>query len=149
VNDSSNQNALRDLVRRSSRSFLQYVSEAFPWTTPQELEALDQLQKLAAEERAATNALTEFLARRERVFPYVGPYPAEFTNSNYVSLEHLLPLLVEAQQQALRELDRDAPAVRAPEAQNLVRKLRESQERHLQSLKTLATTYPETASTLR
>ena len=43
---------LQDVLRRESRSLLQYVREAFPWTTPEERELLAKLRQLTDEERA-------------------------------------------------------------------------------------------------
>ena len=44
---SSRQGAVaQDIVRRESRSLLQYVSEAFPWTTREERAALATLQEM-------------------------------------------------------------------------------------------------------
>jgi hypothetical protein len=125
------------VVRRESRSLLQYVAEAFPWTTPAEQAALARLQRLIAEERAAVARVADFLQRRRHVAPYLGPYPMVFTNLNFVSLDHLLPVLAEHQQRALAELDRDLAAVTDPGARAVLEKLCAVKREHLAALKTL------------
>jgi hypothetical protein len=81
---------LQDLFRRESRSLLQYVSESFPWITPEEQHALASLQAMVREERDSLAGLAGFLTRNH-VFPLpLGPYPMTFTNINYMSLDHLV-----------------------------------------------------------
>jgi hypothetical protein len=147
--DAKTENLLHKIVRREGRSFLQYVSEAFPWTTAEERAPLSQLQKLIAEEREATGRLMEFLARRSHTYPYLGSYPTGFTNFGYISLEHLLPMLVEYEGRSLGELECDLAEITDTEVLALVQDMVDMKRRHLDVLKKMAAAHPETQSTMR
>src|SRR3989442_15666615 len=98
---------LQQLVQRESRSLLQYLREAFPWTTDQNRDAWGQLQQLMDEEQQGVGALVQFLVRWLHTFPYLGSYPSDFTNINFVALEHLLPLLEEEARRSVAALERE------------------------------------------
>src|SRR5438445_8864998 len=102
--DSRTQTRLQQLLRRQSRSCLQYVSDSFPWTTSEEKPTLAQLQTLIDEERRANAALAKFLTRQRIPVPYLGSYPVAFTTLNFVSLDHLLPILVDTERRAIADL---------------------------------------------
>ncbi len=141
--DAGTQALLPDILRREGRSLLQYVSEAFPWITSEEQEALSQLQKMVAEERDRAAALSQFLARRHVEPPYLGVYPVAFTNINYVSLDHLWPLLIDYERRAIADLERDLAAVSDAEAKEQIQAILESKRQHLQALQALAAAHPE------
>src|SRR5260370_37450263 len=100
--DASTAAILQSIIARESRSLLQYVRESFPWTTMEEQHVLAALNQLTAEEQQAAAVLGRLLFRRRRQTPYVGPYPVAFTNINYLSLDHLLPLLTRHHRPAIR-----------------------------------------------
>src|SRR5437764_1026999 len=108
--DAITQRTLVNIVQREGHSLLLYVSEAFPWTTPEEQGALQQFQELALKEGAAVGELRKALARHH-IFPPPGSFPMSFTTINFVSLEHLLPLLADEERRTLGELEKDASAV--------------------------------------
>ncbi|HXG12512.1 MAG TPA: hypothetical protein VNK04_22340 [Gemmataceae bacterium] len=145
--DSRTAALLQDIVRRESRSLLQYVSEAFPWVTPEERAALAELQKMINEERRAAQALGQYLVRQRVPPPYLGPYPMEYTTINYVSLDHLLPVLVENQRQAIARLERDLAAVTDAGAREQVEKILAMKQRHLTTLEAMAAAHPDRAAT--
>jgi hypothetical protein len=149
VLDAATETLLTSIVRRESRSLLQYVHDAFPWTTQEEQQALVQLRALIAEEQDGVAALTQALGSRGHVYPYFGSYPMAFTTINYVSLEHLLPLLVDYERRSLHDLERDLSGLRDAQAQELVAQLVDMKRRHLKVLQDLAAAHPETASTIR
>jgi len=136
--DAKTQKLLQDIVRREGRSFLTYISESFPWTTPGGQEALARFQEMAAEEQQVAAGLGRFLARHRGMPPYFGPYPESFTTLNYVAWEHLLPLLVQYQNRAIAELEHDLTAISDPQARAEVEKVLNMKRRHLQTLKALA-----------
>jgi len=138
VIDASGQALLQDIVRRESRSLLQYVSEAFPWTTREERAALVTLQEMIEDERRNTAALGQFLVRRKIGVPYLGPYPDSFTSMNYVSLDYLLPRLVEYQHRAIRQLQADLRKLSDVDATEQVERILDAKRRHLQILERLA-----------
>src|SRR5262249_29221031 len=103
---------LRDIIRRESRSLLQYTTESFPWATMEERKALDTIRDLAAEDRSATARLVQYLARQHLTPPHLDPYPMSFTNINYLSLDHVLPQLLDAERQAADQLRRDQARIK-------------------------------------
>src|SRR5712692_11577422 len=105
--DARTQTRLQEILRRESRSFLQYVSDSVPWTRPGEKDALAQLQTLIEEERRANAAFAKFLIRNRIPVPHLGSYPVSFTTLNFVALDHLLPLLVDAERRCILDLEND------------------------------------------
>jgi rubrerythrin len=147
VIDAATQALLGDIIRREGRSLLQYVSEAFPWTQPEEQAALEQFQQLVQEEQQAVAGLIGFMQRRRLTPPALGTYPMSFTNINFVSLDHLLPVLANHQRQAIQALERDLTRVSDPEAQQQVQTLLAMKRRHLQALEEIARNNPQPALT--
>jgi hypothetical protein len=147
--DSKTAAILQDIIRRESRSLVQYVRDAFPWTTPEEQQALAQFQAMVEEEQKCLADLSQFLTRRKQQLPYLGLYPNWFTTINYVSLEHLLPLLVNHARQNLTQLERDLAGLTDADAIEKVRQFVDVKRRHLQALEALAAAHPPTASTVR
>ncbi len=141
--DAATQAVLQDIVRRESRSLLQYVRDAFPWTSAREQEALAQLQTLIEEELKSTAELSHFLTRHRSGPPYLGPYPMSFANINYVSLDHLLPLLVENERRAIADRERDLSRITDPAASAQVERIISMKQRHLKALEALAVAHPE------
>jgi hypothetical protein len=137
VIDARTTRVLQDLVRRESRSLLQYVSDAFPWTTRQERAAVAELQTIVEEERQGAADAVALLLRQHQTPPYLGSYPMDFTTINYVSLDHLLPLLVENEGHSIRALERDLDSVSDPEARGLVEGVLAKKRAHLSRLATL------------
>jgi hypothetical protein len=133
--DDRSARVLEAVVRRESRSLLQYAAEAFPWATPAEQAALARLQRLITAEQRAVARVADLLQRRRHRAPYLGPYPMAFTNLNFISLDHLLPVLAEHQERALAELDRDLAVVTDPEARAALEQLRAVKRDHLAALK--------------
>ena len=141
--DAKAEQRLKELLRRESRSLLQYIADAFPWTTPEENGALSQLQGLIDEERRALSELAKFLIRNRITPPSLGPYPIAFTSLNFVSFDHLLPLMVNAQRQAVLDLERDLQSFAGPECRQQVQKILELKRKHLKTFEALAAAHPE------
>jgi hypothetical protein len=128
-------NVLEGIVRRESRSLLQYVSESFPFTTSADKDAAAKLQQMEEEERSAAMALAGFLMRKgHRMSPYLGPYPMSFTSINYVTLAYLVPLLIAYQKQDIADLERDLAKISDTEMAAEIEKILEAKRRHLQVL---------------
>lgn len=146
--DAQTRTILEEVVRGLGRSLLQYVSDAFPWITAGEQPALAEVQAMAKEERQAAAALARFLARRRLPVPYLGAYPSFFTTINYVTLEYLLPMLLDYQVKAVAGLERDLGELADPEARQQVEMILELKRRHLEKLESLAAAYPGKLSTV-
>jgi hypothetical protein len=139
---------VQDVIRREGRSFLQYVREAFPWATPRDHELLTKLRELTDEERDGAAALSDFLRRHREMPGYLGAYPMGFTRMNFVSLDRLLPLLVEEQRRGVARLEQDLAAVPNGEARGEITATLKRKRRHLKVLEELTAT-ETTPSTVR
>jgi hypothetical protein len=126
---------------------LQYVHEAYPWTTPRERELLAKLAQLTAEEYDGAAALSDFLRRHRETPGYLGPYPMSYTRLNFISLDRLLPLLAEEQRRGVAHLQTNVAAVDG-EARGVLQTVLERKQRHLKELEALAA-QDTTPSTVR
>jgi hypothetical protein len=134
VIDAASRIALQNLLRREGRSLLQYISESFPWITPEEQNALARVQQMVAEEREGIRAIVRFLAKHHVVPGPLAPYPMSFTNINYMSLDHLVPLLIDYQKQRIADIQADLARTPDPACRELIEKFLSMKRRHLQSL---------------
>jgi hypothetical protein len=130
---------VQEEVRHSSRSLLQYLADAEPWTGSADREVLARLRQLMEEDRTAVSALVRLLRQRRVPPPYLGPYPEPFTTLNDLSLDRLLPLLVEHQQRAVTRLQGEViPQVHDAEVRQQLELLLEVKRRHLETLTDLS-----------
>jgi hypothetical protein len=143
VNDQQNNSRLQDIVRRESLSVLMYVGQAFPWTTSGGDEALRRIREIVQAESAAVAALGRFLVRRRVPLGYIGSFPSSFTTINFLSLEHLLPRLIDCERLALAELEGDLTALTDAEAKGHVARLMELKRKHLSILEGLLAAQPQ------
>src|SRR5262245_1829171 len=104
--DAQTLSILQDIVGRESRSALQYVHDAYPWTNTSGDQALQSLQELIARERDALIGLTRFFQRRRLPLPVSVSYPTDFTTMNFLALAHLLPILADAEQKLITALEK-------------------------------------------
>lgn len=129
---------LQERVRQDSRSLLQYASEAFPWTTPENQPYADAVCVLAQEEAAAVNHLARFLLRQHAPPSAPASYPSAFTTLNFVALDHLLPQLVAEQRKVAAELESRVVYVPKGETRSLLEAYMQLKRRHLQAMEELA-----------
>ncbi len=135
--DARSLQVLQGVFRRESRSVLQYVGNAFPWTTTDRTAELDRLQEIIHEERDALARLGQFLYRNH-VVPLVGTsYPVSFTTLNFVALDLILKKLIAFQEQSLAAVETDLVAVKDPEARRQLESFRDLKARHLEALRSL------------
>jgi hypothetical protein len=143
VNDSATIAVLQNIVRRESRSLLQYIQEAYPWTTANAQPVLTELARLTAEEAKSTTDLATYLLRQLHApLPHLGQYPQQFTSINYVGVDFLLPRLVHEQRHAIAELEKDLGKLTNPDARQRVEKVLDMKRRHLKKLEELAAPVP-------
>jgi hypothetical protein len=141
--DAASAALVQNFIARESRSLLQYVSDSFPWTTPEERTVLAELNAMIAEEQQAAGKLGRLLVRRQHQAPYFGTYPVSFTSINYVSLDHLLPVLIQHQRSAINQLQADLTRVAAPEAREQLQGILAMKQRHLAELEKMSSAHPE------
>ncbi len=144
--DAQTQAVLQEIVRRESRSLLIYVGDAFPWTTSRGEATLGALRSVIEAERAAVNALGQYLARRRLPQAPLGSYPSYFTTLNFVGLDYLLPRLVAAERSSILELEQGLGRVGDAEAKAQVQKLLGAKRSHLTALEGLAIPGPPVAA---
>src|SRR5437870_2494 len=95
---------LQEIVRRESRSLLTYVGEAFPWTKSRGADALAWLKQIVASHNEAVVKLGRYLTKLRQPIGYLGSYPSNFTTLNFLSLDHILPKLIESERAGLAAL---------------------------------------------
>jgi hypothetical protein len=132
--DAATASLLQDMVRREGRSLLQYVNESYPWTTAKNHHGLSVLQDMAKEEQEAAAGIVRLLAKNRLRPPYLGAYPMSFTNINFMSLDFLVPYLIDFEQRRIAQLEKDLPLVSDDETKQLLKSILEMKQRHLQAL---------------
>jgi hypothetical protein len=139
----------QEIVRRESRSLLQYIHDSYPWTPSGERTALDQIRKLATEQQENAAALGKWLARNRHFMPYLGSYPSAFTTINFVSLDYIIPKLIDDERLGLAHLDADLAVITNSGARPLVEAIAAKKREHLQVLEALAAAIPKTTVSSR
>jgi len=145
VIDAQTYSRLSDIVRRESRTLLQYVGDSYPWITPQEQDVLAQIRTMIEEERQGVADLMRLILRERQSPPYIDSYPASFTSLSFVSLDHLIPLLAANEEEDLNRLERELGALGDPEAKELVKKIVETKRCHFETLQSLAANHSQPA----
>jgi len=139
--DARTQALLQDIVGRASRSMLQYAGESYPWTADGDAELLAKVQAVIAEEEEAVERLAAFLRKHRIGIPYLGSYPEKFTHLNYVTIDYLLPRLLDWQRSWVVILERDAGLIRDAETKAQVNCLVAVARRHLNELEKIAASH--------
>jgi hypothetical protein len=129
---------LQKLLRRQERSLLQFIHEAYPWARPGEEKLVLELKQLIQEEQEAAAKLANFLRRHRQMLPYLGPFPMSYASLMFVSLDYLLPQLVEHERQELAQIGRDLHEVHEAEARHQIQEILDLKQRHLKKLEDLA-----------
>lgn len=83
---------LADVVIDLSRCLLQYVGESWPWTDGDEAEQ-QVIDNLVARQQQSVAKIADILLCRRKYIDF-GAYPTEFTDLQYLALDHLLDQLV-------------------------------------------------------
>jgi len=140
--DDRSQGLLQEQIVRTARALLQYVGQASPWTALEDSGTVEQLRQLIHQEQQELGALARLLRRRHIPFPYLGPFPEHFMTLNFLSLDRLLPLLVEHQREEVAELAESLPQVQDAEALAALQQLLQLKRRHLEALEELSKKHP-------
>jgi hypothetical protein len=147
VIDAHTQTLLQNILRRESRSVLQYVAEAYPWTTAAQSKTLTTLQEIIAAEKDAVARLGRFLLRQHIPLPYLSSFPSHFTTINFLALDYILPRLMVYERQSIADLERDLPSLKDPAARAEVEKLLAMKRRHLPRMQELISPQPQASVT--
>jgi hypothetical protein len=138
MNDVKLHATLQKVLAREGQSLLQFVGESFPWTAFDEQALLAQVQKMIDDERRAAVALSNYMRRQRIPLPQHVPYPLHYTSWLFVSLDYLLPQLVEHQRKAVDDLKRDVETVQQPDARQPLENLLHVKQWHLTKLQEMA-----------
>lgn len=133
---------LHRLVTMGSRSLLQYVCQASPWSADGADPALTRLQALAALERDATARLTRHLQRKRLPLAPRESYPSHFTTLNFVRLEFIVPKLIAEHISEIAEIERLLPDAKDEEIRVLGEQYLARKRRDLETLKEIASGRP-------
>jgi len=129
--------SLQETFRREYRSLLQYVSGAAPFARGADIALRDSVLRIAGEEERALEAFGEFLDENRVTLPYLGSFPMDFMDLNFVTIRHLLPKLLKEQKKDLVVLETEASVHTDSIARGAVERLVELHRRHLKELESL------------
>lgn len=129
---------IQELFRRENRSFLQYIAQATPWASAADRPLVDKLNRLAAEELQALEALAGWMDAVRIPPPYLGAFPTGFMNYNFVDIRKLLKPLSSEQRQELADLETDARSIADASARRQVEALVELNRAHLTAMEEMA-----------
>jgi hypothetical protein len=126
-----------ELLRRESRSYLQYAREAFPWAKGKDDQPRARIAAFGEAESAEIARLGRLLQRRHISLPFLGAFPTSFTTSNFVSAAHMVPRLIADQKQKLADLERDLAGIADAELRQQIEVYRDVKRKHLHELESL------------
>ena len=136
--DANSLSQLQQVIVKDGRSYLQYLSEAFPWATAQKQPALATLLTLAKEEGEAVTHIARFLQKNRLNPPRFGAYPSVYTNDNFVALDYVLPILLRETTTRVAQLEAAAGHVADNDARKLLESYLEMKRHQLQKLGEIA-----------
>ncbi len=131
---------LNRIFAREKVSFLQYLKDAWVWTDADGRAVWKEVSRMIDEEQNMLQRLAEFVVRRKGVLASA-VFDQRFTESHFVSLNHLLPRLVNYQQWLIQELEKDLAQLDDPEARSLIEQMLQMKRNHLEKLRTLQQRY--------
>ena len=94
--DSQSERVLNGVLIDLARSFLQYVSESWPWIDDTQQAIGNEVEVLAARQRQDVADLANELVQREWAIDF-GSFPTEYTDLQFLSLGAMLSWLKNAQ----------------------------------------------------
>src|SRR5262245_41497894 len=95
---------LQVLLRKETRSLLQYASESFPWAPAKHEKELKALRHMAKTELEGLALLAKVMSRHKIGIPFAGAYPQSFTTMNFIDWSFFLPLLIADQKERIEDL---------------------------------------------
>jgi hypothetical protein len=135
--DAGSRASFRRLIALGASSLLQYASESSPWSLGGSHDTLDKVRVLAAEDRAEIARFTRWLQKKHERVPLLYSYPSHFTTMNFVSLDYLLPKLLDENARQLVAIEGLLNAMDDEEARALTAGYLDMKKRHLETLRAL------------
>jgi len=97
--------ALNDILINTGKSLLQYVGEAWPWTSVSALQEQRAIDELVSQQQRHVAAITELLGKRAWTIDF-GTYPTEYTDLHYAALDFLLAQLIASESALVDDVER-------------------------------------------
>jgi len=94
---------LTELLNRLSRSWLQYIGEAWPWASSESEDRLETFRGLVRRQQFSAERVASLLSDRDAVIS-VQSYLFDGTTLNYVTLDYVKPRLVADEKEVIAEL---------------------------------------------
>ncbi|MEZ6133224.1 MAG: hypothetical protein R3C59_31540 [Planctomycetaceae bacterium] len=88
--------ALNRVLIDLGRSFLQYISDAWPWVDPQAQSVQDQVMVISARQRQDVADIVALLNDREQHIDF-GTFPTEYTDLQFLALDSIFDMLHKSQ----------------------------------------------------
>lgn len=125
---------LNDLLIELHRSLIQYVAEAWPWSTDRADDLKAAALNVAEHQREDVGQLAHLLRERGHYIDF-GMYPHEYTSLHYVALEYLFAQIKAHQADLVQWIESLLPDLQDdPEAEQLVQQIVSTQRAALQKL---------------
>jgi hypothetical protein len=126
---------IQRLIAMGRHSLLQYVADSCPWTNDQTRVEFAHVLTLADEERGAIGRLIRFLQKKHVRPLLLGSYPAHFTLMNFVTVDFLVPKLIEENEKQVADIEKCHAAAHHEEVRTAIEQYLDVKRRHLQTLK--------------
>lgn len=137
MSDPTHNALLNQLLVNLGRSLLQYVGEAWPWTSHDHTRERKTIEELVSRQQAQIARLVNWLAARDGAVEF-GAFPTEYTDLHYVALDYLISQLIENETALIGDLEQTVQACSDdPEADELLKQILEEQRAIVQALQGL------------
>lgn len=145
--DDTHNALLNQLLINLGRSLLQYVGEAWPWTSDPNAPERKTINELVLRQQAQIIKLADLLAERDWPVDF-GAYPTEYTDLHYVALDYLTSQLIENEDGLISDLEKSIQACSDdPEVVELLKRILDEQREIVRALKDLQQQREEQPST--
>ena len=94
------------------RSFLQYISDAWPWVDPLAQSIQDQVMVIATRQRQDVGDIADLLTQREHFIDF-GTFPTEYTDLQFLSLDKILQYVHQSQSSVCNSVAQGLAIVKA------------------------------------
>ena len=129
--------ALGRLFATLSRSLLQYLDEAEPWTEARQVAARESLKQVAASQRRSIARLADLVVRRH-VLPESASFPSGFAALHYLALDFLMDRLIADQIGVVAAIDEALAACRDDQATRVLERVQTREAEHFDRLRQIA-----------
>lgn len=133
------ESVLNNVLIDMTRSFLQYVAEAWPWVNSDAQSVEQQVLVIAARQRQDVAQIVDLLTAREHFIDF-GSFPTEYTDLQFLALESIFDWLHNSQRTVLDSIAAAIEVLRSAgdeEGVNLLQLVEQHQKEDAAALKEL------------